>query len=111
MKLDSVRLDVGWIRVFGKNKSDIAWTYPFYVQDTSEFSRAVTLDASGEGAGGVWVSGLQSIAPIVWRLEWPQEMRDRLVTFANPSGDITNSDLEMAAEVLGWLVLEAVVAV
>jgi len=69
-----------------------------------------TLDASGEGAGGVWVSGLKSMAPIVWRLEWPQEVRDRLVTFANPSGDITNSDLEMAAEVLGWLVLEAVVA-
>ena len=68
-----------------------------------------TLDASGEGAGGIWVSGTKEMAPIVWRVEWPQDIRDRLVTFANPNGDITNSDLEMAAEVLGWLVLEAVV--
>ena len=31
-----------------------------------------------------------------------------LVTYDNPTGDITNSNLEMVAEVLGWLVLEAV---
>ena len=68
-----------------------------------------TLDASGEGAGGVWLPGKKEIAPVVWRVEWPQEVRDRLVTFENPAGDITNSDLEMATEVLGWLVLEAVV--
>ena len=68
-----------------------------------------TLDASGGGAGGVWVSGQKDMAPIVWRVEWPQEVKDRLVTFDNPDGDITNSDLEMAAEILGWLVLEAVV--
>ena len=49
------------------------------------------------------------MAPIVWRVPWPPEIRARLVTFNNPTGDITNSDLEMAAEVLGWLVLEAVV--
>ena len=68
-----------------------------------------TLDASGEGAGGVWLPGNKELAPIVWRLEWPPEVRARLVTDKNRDGDITNSDLEMAAEVLGWLVLEAVV--
>ena len=68
-----------------------------------------TLDASGEGAGGIWVTGAKEMAPIVWRVPWPPEIRARLVTFNNPTGDITNSDLEMAAEVLGWLVLEAVV--
>ena len=68
-----------------------------------------TLDASGEGAGGIWISGNKLMAPIVWRVEWPREVRDRLVTFDNPKGDITNSDLEMAAELLGWLVLEGVV--
>ena len=31
------------------------------------------------------------------------------MTNANPDGDITNSTLEMTAEVLGWLVLEAIV--
>ena len=66
-----------------------------------------TLDASGEGAGGVWLPGTKELAPIVWRVQWPKEVRDRLVTFENPEGDITNSDLEMAAEVLGLLVLEA----
>jgi hypothetical protein len=69
-----------------------------------------TLDASGEGVGGIWVSGTDHIAPIVWRVPWPKEVRDRLVTQDNMSGDITNSDLEMAAEILGWLVLEAVVS-
>ena len=68
------------------------------------------VDASGEGAGGVWLPGARELAPIVWRVRWPQEVRDRLVTADNRNGDITNSDLEMAAEVLGWLVLEAVVS-
>ena len=69
-----------------------------------------TLDASGEGAGGIWVSGAKQMAPIVWRVPWPPEIRTWLVTFENPTGDITNSDLEMAAEVLSWLVLEAVMS-
>lgn len=59
------------------------------------------LDASGEGAGGVWIPGNKAIAPTVWRVQWPKEVVARLVTDANPPGDITNSDLEMAAEVLG----------
>ena len=58
-----------------------------------------TLNASGEGAGGVWV--------IVWRGKFPPEVATRLITEDNPADDITNSDLEMVAEVLGWLVLEA----
>ena len=66
-----------------------------------------TLDASGEGAGGVWVHGTKEIAPIVWQVKFPPEVAARLVTEDNPTGDITNSDLEMVAEVLGWLVLEA----
>ena len=67
-----------------------------------------TLDAAGAwGAGGVWVPGTKDLAPIVWRVQWPKEVLDRLVTEDNPDGDITNSDLEMAAEVLGFIVLEA----
>ena len=31
------------------------------------------------------------------------------MTWENPKGTITNSDLEMAAELLGWLVLEGTV--
>ena len=68
-----------------------------------------TLDASGEGAGGVWLPGTESIAPIVWRYQWPPNIVAELITEDNPGGTITNSDLEMAAEVLGWLVLEGCV--
>ena len=65
-----------------------------------------TLDASGEGAGGVWPPGNKPLAPVVWRLQWPQGIKDALMTWENPKGTITNSDLEMAADLLGWLVLE-----
>ena len=68
-----------------------------------------TLDASGEGAGGVWLPGTKALAPVVWRVEWPQDIKDALITWDNPRGTITNSDLEMAAELLGWLVLESLV--
>ena len=50
------------------------------------------------------------MAPIVWRVPWSDEVRERLVTFENPTGDITNSDLDMAVELLSWLVLEAIVS-
>ncbi|KAL7525140.1 hypothetical protein ACHAWF_001227, partial [Thalassiosira exigua] len=50
------------------------------------------LDASGEGAGEVWLPANSALAPIVWRFPWPPEVRARLVTDRNPDGDITNSD-------------------
>ena len=59
-----------------------------------------TLDASGEAAGGVWLPGRRELAPIVWRVKWPTEVTKRLVTEANPKGDITNSDLELAGGLL-----------
>ena len=70
-----------------------------------------TLDASGEGAGGVWLPGERHLKPTVWHVKWPQEIRDRLVTDKNPDGDITNSDLEMLGALLGWIVLEAITCV
>ena len=73
-------------------------------------------DASGDGAGGVWYpheslnprakpTDVPSTAPIVWRYQWPQDIIDSLVTDKNPSGTITNSDLELAG---GLLHLEAI---
>eukprot|EP00804_Cyclotella_cryptica_P015208 CCRYP_000735-RA/>CCRYP_000735-RA protein AED:0.27 eAED:0.27 QI:0/0/0/1/0/0/2/0/302 len=61
-------------------------------------------DASGAGTGGVWFPGdsiptrgtLKPGTPIVWRLEWPQFVRDNLVSSSNPHGTISNSDLELA---------------
>jgi len=68
-------------------------------------------DASGAGAGGIWFpaphldhrEGYEH-KPVVWRLQWPQHIIDRLVTDKNPQGDISNSDLELAG---GLLHLEA----
>ena len=69
-------------------------------------------DASGAGAGGVWFPAKQlnprvgyRNAPVLWRLKWPQYIIDELVTTENPTGTISNSDLELAG---GLLHLEAV---
>ena len=61
-------------------------------------------NASGLGAGGAWFVpntvlrwlGYKS-GPVVWRYEWPQAIKDQLVTDNNPNGTITNSDLELAS--------------
>jgi hypothetical protein len=65
-------------------------------------------DSSGHGVGGVVVGETDSCKPTVFRVEWPQEIRDRLVSWTNPNGSITNSDLEMAGLLLLWLVMEEV---
>ena len=71
-------------------------------------------DASGMGAGGVWFpgthlaqrQGTKNREPVVWRHEWPECVRLRLQTEDNPTGTITNSDLELAG---GLLHLESIV--
>jgi hypothetical protein len=67
-------------------------------------------DASKLGAGGVWLSGTRHLSPVVWRVEWPADIRQNVISFDNPSGTLTNSDLEMAGMVLHYLVLEHLVA-
>jgi hypothetical protein len=66
-------------------------------------------DASTLGTGGVWFAGAKSLNPVVWRMEWPEDIRNNVVSFDNPHGTITNSDLEMAGMVLHYLVLEHLV--
>ena len=66
-------------------------------------------DASKLGAGGVWLSGRLRLPPVVWRLEWPDDVRRNVVSFDNPTGTITNSDLEMAGMLIHYLVLEHLV--
>jgi hypothetical protein len=66
------------------------------------------VDASGFGAGGVWISGTHNITPTVWRIPFPPDVEKRLVSDSNPTGDITNSDLEMAGVLLQWLILEQI---
>ena len=71
-------------------------------------------DASGKGAGGIWFpgeglvprTGIDATKPVVWRLEWPADVTADIVSSDNPTGTITNSDLELAG---GLLHLDAAV--
>jgi hypothetical protein len=66
-------------------------------------------DASAEGAGGVWFSLSTDMQPLLWRITFPRDITDSVISDDNPSGRITNSDLELAAEVLavGIILVEA----
>lgn len=60
-----------------------------------------TTDAAGPGMGGAaFISTSQGIVPVVWRKPFPAHIQHRLVSWTNPKGDITNSDLELAATVV-----------
>jgi hypothetical protein len=82
-----------------------------------------THDASGAGAGGVWLpcshTTLRAVpfqvvnsahnlvtvtrttpVPAVWRTQFPKPISQDLVSFRNPQGSITNSDLELAVGII-----------
>jgi len=42
----------------------------------------------------------------MWRVAFPEDIQKQLVSFDNPHGSISNSDLEMLGLILHWLVLE-----
>jgi hypothetical protein len=56
-------------------------------------------DASGMGMGGVWLSGDSTFTPTLWRHPFPSFVQQQLVTWEHPSGTITNSDLELLAQI------------
>ena len=65
-------------------------------------------DAAGIGAGGVWYptpdltprQGTHQQQPLLWRLQWPQDIVESLVSSSNPNGTINNSALELAGGLL-----------
>ena len=57
-------------------------------------------DAAAAGAGGVWFSLTNDMPPFVWRTTFPPDIESEVVSDDNPDGRLTNSDLELAAEVL-----------
>jgi hypothetical protein len=65
-----------------------------------------SVDVSGIGLGGFWVpTSHGSLAtPLVFRVPLPIALQKRLVSSSNITGDITNSDFELAALVLGFAV-------
>jgi hypothetical protein len=77
-------------------------TRPIHISELVEYEpeMAGTCDASSAGAGGgVWI-GFE-VQPTMWRLEWPDNTRE-----AYRQGQLINSDLEMVAAVLQYLVDE-----
>ena len=66
-------------------------------------------DASGsKGAGGVWFPTPELVTrgdvdpntPLLWRLPWPQDLIDKLVSDDNPTGTVTSADFELAGGLL-----------
>jgi hypothetical protein len=58
-------------------------------------------DAAAEGAGGIWFLLAHKMQPMVWKLPFPRDVSDEVVSFNNLKGWLTNADLKLAAEVLG----------
>ena len=63
-------------------------------------SDVANMGAAGSGTGGAWMSTTGAYQNTCWRVEWPQQITDLVVSDGNPTGSITNSDLEMAAILL-----------
>jgi hypothetical protein len=61
-------------------------------------------DAAKAGMGGVWFIEEEAL---VWRAPFPEAVQKRLVSFENPTGTVTNSDLELVATITHHHVLEA----
>ena len=71
---------------FGRRPTHLAEVVP---QDSSHLG---TTDAAKAGMGGVHCDAEGN--PCVWRVAFPPEVQDKLVSADNPDGTITNSDLK-----------------
>jgi hypothetical protein len=49
--------------------------------------------------GGIWLPANESECPLLWRHWFPASTTTSVVSLANPTGTLTNSDLELAAHV------------
>lgn len=47
------------------------------------------------------------MSPIVWRVQWPKDITDAIISIANPNGHLTKSDLKIAGVLQHKAVLEA----
>jgi hypothetical protein len=112
--LQARNLEKGRIRVSANiraNLQDFAWLADSLQDRPTRLRELVaqppvifgTSDASGEGMGGVILPPphLQSKSrPLLWRLPFAPNIQRNLATQDNPTGLITNSDLELAATIM-----------
>ncbi len=66
------------------------------------------VDASSHGVGGVIIGKLSECPPIVFHFQWPPDITADVISKSNPTGTITNSDLELAGLVILWIMIENV---
>jgi hypothetical protein len=66
------------------------------------------MDASSYGIGGIIIGKNKAVPPNVVRLQWPDCITANVMSDANPSGTLTNSDLKMAGLLTLWVVMEDV---
>ena len=52
------------------------------------------------------MSGEAGIRPIVWRVHFDHAISSQVVSDKNPRGRLTNSDLEMAAVLMHYMILQ-----
>jgi len=63
-------------------------------------------DAAAEGSGdGVWFALEQAMDLLVWKIQFPDDIKNSVVSDKNRTGSITNSDLELAAEVFALAII------
>jgi len=65
------------------------------------------VDASQQGLGGFWLPTQHASQhqPLLFRCDFPPSIQQQLVSAKNPTGTLTNSDLELAAIILGTATL------
>jgi hypothetical protein len=70
------------------------------IVDTDPGSRGAS-DAAGPGMGGILFIPTRDnkIIPLLWRAPFPPDIQRALVSSSNPTGTITNSDLELAGTI------------
>ena len=89
------------VRYWKQLVEEMEWRPTHLAEIVQRYASALGFtDASGLGAGGVWINPNADGHNFVWRFEWPADIVSDLVSWDNPRGRITNSDLELAALVL-----------
>jgi hypothetical protein len=58
--------------------------------------------------GGIIIGKLSECQPTVFCLQWPPDITASIIIKSNPTGTLTNSDLELAGLVLLWIMMEHV---
>ncbi len=51
---------------------------------------------------------ISACTPVVFCWEWPDDIKQDIISLNNPTGRLTNSNLEMAGLVILWLVIEGI---